>query len=264
MRSIQKATLFFKRHHSSYAEWRSLIIYIDNERVASIDNRSEVLLLVNLGVYSLHACIDNLKSNPLILEICKVETIYFECGVNRYECWLKRVLKDQSSQTNEVGLELHPNQLEEKDREIEIHRQQTANLIELAKLIASQPINIKTMAKVENQIMTGDRHINTGGGNYIESNTGTYIQGNYISMSQDLTQAAEQIQALLKKLQDQGVSVDDAQVYVSEEMASQAKQNPNMKDKLLKWGQSLGDATVSDVVKGVVKLAIRAAGVPLP
>jgi hypothetical protein len=37
-----------------------------------------------------------------------------------------------------------------------------------------------------------------------------------------------------------------------------------MKDKLVKWGQSLGSATVSDVVKAAVKLAIRSAGIPLP
>ena len=39
--------------------------------------------------------------------------------------------------------------------------------------------------------------------------------------------------------------------------------------RLLKMGlglsvESLGNATISDVVKGVVKLAIRSAGIPIP
>ncbi|MBW4626272.1 MAG: hypothetical protein KME49_12395 [Brasilonema octagenarum HA4186-MV1] len=116
-------------------------------------------------------------------------------------------------------------------------------------------------------VMSDNRTINTGGGSYYESiNTGGghYIQGNYINMSQDLTQAASQIQDLIEQLQKRGVTVDTAQEQVANDLATQAQNNPTMKDKLVKWGQSLGDATVSDVVKGVVKLAIRSAGIPLP
>ena len=116
----------------------------------------------------------------------------------------------------------------------------------------------------ENSSMSGDRNINTGGGNYIESNTGTYVQGDYFSMSQDLTQAASQIQDLIEQLQKRGETIDFAQEQVAKDMADQAKTNSSVKDKLLKWGQSVGDATVSDVVKGAVKLAIRSAGIPLP
>ncbi|KAM3090001.1 hypothetical protein ACKFKG_31220 [Phormidesmis sp. 146-35] len=112
--------------------------------------------------------------------------------------------------------------------------------------------------------MSVDRHINTGGGNYIESNTGTYVQGNYINMGSDLSRAAAQIQDLIEQLQKKGVTVDVAQEQVARDMATQAQTNSTIKANLLKWGQSLGDATVSDVVKGAVKLAIRSAGIPLP
>jgi hypothetical protein len=115
--------------------------------------------------------------------------------------------------------------------------------------------------------MTENREIHTGGGNYYESistSGGDYIQGNYINMSQDLTEAAAQIQDLVEQLQKRGTTVDVAQERVAQDIATQAQNNPTMKDKLLKWGQSLGDATVSDVVKGAVKLAIRSAGIPLP
>lgn len=98
---------------------------------------------------------------------------------------------------------------------------------------------------------------------YIENN-GTYVERDYINMSQDLTKAASQIQDLIEQLQKRGVTVDVAQTQVAENIATQAKKDSTMKEKLAKWGQSLGDATVSDVVKGVVKLAIRSAGIPLP
>jgi biotin operon repressor len=125
----------------------------------------------------------------------------------------------------------------------------------------------EALGKIGDNKMSGDRVINTGGGSYYESiNTqgGNYIQGNYINMSQDLTQAAVQIQDLIEQLQKQGVTVEAAHEQVVSDMATQAQNNSVMKDKLVKWGQSLGDATVSDVVKGIVKLAIRSAGIPLP
>ncbi len=80
----------------------------------------------------------------------------------------------------------------------------------------------------------------------------------------DLPKAASQIQDLIEQLQKRGVTVDVAQTQVAENIATQAKNDSTMKVKLTKWGQSLGDATVSDVVKSVVKLAIRSAGIPLP
>ena len=114
--------------------------------------------------------------------------------------------------------------------------------------------------------MSGDRviHVN-GDGNYNESISGTYVQRDYIvNMSQDLAQAATQIQTLIEQLQHQGVNIDVAQKEVATQLVTQAQNNPTMKAKLVKWGQSLGDATVSDVVKGAVKLAIRSVGIPLP
>ncbi len=125
----------------------------------------------------------------------------------------------------------------------------------------------EALGKIGDDKMSGDRVINTGGGNYYESIStegGDYIQGNYINLSPDLTQAASQIQELLDQLQQQGMSIDVAQEQVASDIANQAQNNPTIKDKLVNWGQSLANATVSDFVKGVVKLAIRSAGIPLP
>jgi hypothetical protein len=69
---------------------------------------------------------------------------------------------------------------------------------------------------------------------------------------------------LLTQRQKAGITVDAAQTKVAEDIAKQAEADPTVKAKLLKWGQSLGDATVTDVVKEVVELALRSAGLPLP
>ncbi|WP_071880833.1 pentapeptide repeat-containing protein [Geitlerinema sp. PCC 7407] len=140
-----------------------------------------------------------------------------------------------------------------QDQQLVEYRQHNTELLRI----------IRVMAEKEES----RRNINTGGGNYIESNSGGYAEGNYvnyINMNQNLTHAASQIQALIDQLQSQGMDVDVAKEKVAADIANQAKNNPSMQAKLLKWGQSVGNATVSDVVQGVVKLAIRSAGLPLP
>lgn len=51
--------------------------------------------------------------------------------------------------------------------------------------------------------MTGDRNINTGGGNYNEHIEGNYIQGNYYAAAENesLADVAAEIQALLEQLE---------------------------------------------------------------
>jgi hypothetical protein len=125
------------------------------------------------------------------------------------------------------------------------------------------------IGKIGDEPMPGDRIINTGGGDYIEKGDKVgrdKVIGDKFNLSsnQNLAEAAAQIQALLQQLQQQGLTVDESNAQVANDVADQAKSDPNMKEKLLNWGQSLGDATVTDVVKGVVKLALRSAGLPLP
>ena len=142
--------------------------------------------------------------------------------------------------------------LADKDREINRLFFQSNQQLEVQKLMAEN----------------SSRTINTGGGNYIESIDGNYIQGNFINLSQDLTQAAAQIQDLLTQLQTQGATVETAQQKVATDLANEAKANPTMMGKLVGWGQGLAQEaskkTVGDVVAGTVKLGLRAAGLPLP
>jgi len=125
---------------------------------------------------------------------------------------------------------------------------------------------VKTMAeKPGNTYNTYQNGAKFGGGSAIGDGV-TTIGGtlNDFSNAQDLTEAAAKIQTLLTQLQKQGVTPEVAQQQVADDLADQAKKDDAMLGNLVKWGQKLGDATVTDVVKGVVKLALRSAGVPIP
>jgi len=107
-----------------------------------------------------------------------------------------------------------------------------------------------------------------GGGFAAEG--GFQVGGNLIDLSSapNLSDAAQQIQELLQQLEGQGVSIEDAKQQAASELAKQVKVNPTIRENLVKWGQSLADTagktTVSEAVKGVIKLAAQMSGIPLP
>jgi uncharacterized protein YjbI with pentapeptide repeats len=94
---------------------------------------------------------------------------------------------------------------------------------------------------------------------------GTYIGGNYINMSHDLTQAATEIQQLLQQLQTQeGLTLDVAQDRIATELGNQANSNETIKQKLRNWGASLATGTVNEVIiSSVIRAACNIAGIPL-
>lgn len=169
-------------------------------------------------------------------------------------------------ESNEKLLQMqYQHQLQLKDVEIEGYRRENTNLLKMVDVLGNRPINAIALSGSQSM---GDRNINTGGGNYNERIDGNYIQGNYINMSQDLTQAAQQIQDLLQQLQNQGVPVETSQQQVAADMAKQAETNPAMMEKLVLWGKAMAnkasETTVSEAAKIVLTLALKAAGVPLP
>jgi hypothetical protein len=105
-------------------------------------------------------------------------------------------------------------------------------------------------------------------GNYINNGDSTNVQGNYINISQDISQAAAQIQQRLNQLETQGYSLEEAQQKVARALAIQAKNEPNTRNKLIKLGRYLGDAAanglIGEAVVWVVKVALASAGFPLP
>ncbi|MBW4666162.1 MAG: hypothetical protein KME60_01665 [Cyanomargarita calcarea GSE-NOS-MK-12-04C] len=117
---------------------------------------------------------------------------------------------------------------------------------------------------------SNEYNIGSIGGNFNQSIQGGYVQvhGNYINMSQDLPQAAAQIQELLTQLQSQGYSRKDAQQKVANDWANEAKSNPQAKGKLVKLGQYMRDGAangvIGEVAVEIIKLALRLSGIPLP
>ncbi|MEP0870054.1 hypothetical protein NDA01_09580 [Trichocoleus desertorum AS-A10] len=115
--------------------------------------------------------------------------------------------------------------------------------------------------------MSGDRSINTGGGNYIHSLKGNYIQGNYIQgnsteVNQDFSQVVIHIQQRLAQLQDERkYSSEESQRIVATELANQAKSQPALKQKLITLGKYVRDGVANGLIGQaaveVVKIALQ-------
>ncbi|OUC15346.1 MAG: hypothetical protein B0A82_07650 [Alkalinema sp. CACIAM 70d] len=80
--------------------------------------------------------------------------------------------------------------------------------------------------------MAGDRHINTGGGNYIENLSGDYIQGNYYAADtrQSLAESAKEISDLLNQLSVTYPTTDPAMMAA---LHHEIQRNPTLKARLV-------------------------------
>lgn len=84
---------------------------------------------------------------------------------------------------------------------------------------------------------------------------------------QDISEIAEEIQNLLTQFQSQGLSEKEAQEKVADGLATKAKSDPSMWEKLKSFGNicasASGKAVIEEVVKAVFKLALEKAGIHL-
>jgi hypothetical protein len=104
-----------------------------------------------------------------------------------------------------------------------------------------------------------------GGGFAAEG--GLQVGGQLIDLSaaNSLADAAKEIQELIQQLQKQGVSSEDATQKAASDLAEQAKANPSVMSKVVKWGMdTAGKTTVGEATKGVIKLTLQLLGIPLP
>ena len=226
-------------------DWAALLVSIHQLQIKSSDNQLSIQAIENKG------------DGDFVVRVTVPP------DSNKAE--IEKFIKEKYESERQVLESSYRSELKLKDAEIDSYRRENANLMKVLEWQSAKPI-VNT-EKVGSIYMPDIRNISINSGNYNESiNTGggSYIQGNYINMSQDLTEAASQIQDLLEQLQKQGVMTNVAQEEIAKDLATQVQNNPKIKDKLVLWGQSLGSATVSDVVKGIVKLAIKSAGIPLP
>ncbi|MEH1903665.1 MAG: hypothetical protein V7L04_20210 [Nostoc sp.] len=90
---------------------------------------------------------------------------------------------------------------------------------------------------------------------------------NYINISEDLSEAATQIEEFLEQLENQGYNHQAAQQKVAKDWANEVQNNPRVKGKLVKLGQSIRDAAASAVIGeatlNVIKLVFASLGIPL-
>jgi uncharacterized protein YjbI with pentapeptide repeats len=99
--------------------------------------------------------------------------------------------------------------------------------------------------------MTGDRNINTGGGNYNERIERDYIQGNYYAAGQpqSLAQAAADIQMLLKQLeQTYPTTTTSQQMVVAAEAINRIESNPLLKERVINAVKSGGLAAFEKAI----------------
>jgi hypothetical protein len=142
-------------------------------------------------------------------------------------------------------------------QQVQVDRQEKARLLGVIEKMSEQERSTYDL-----------RGAKFGGGFAAEG--GFQVGGNLIdvSSSPNLADAAQQIQDLLKQLEVQGITLEDAQQQVASDLAKQAESNPTVLGKLVQWSKTLADTasktTVSEAAKGVVKLALQMSGIPLP
>lgn len=123
-------------------------------------------------------------------------------------------------------------ELQAKDREIAIYKQQSADILELARLAASRPITVETKAMVD---QSKDRTINI---KTQEIHGSAYTEGNTIyheaSKNPSLTEAAQDIQNLLKQLEaTHPTATSLEQMAIATEAVKQIESDPSLKQKAI-------------------------------
>jgi hypothetical protein len=150
-------------------------------------------------------------------------------------------------------------ELNAKNEKIEIYKQKSADIMELAKLAASRPINI---SQTQGNNMAGDRNIHMGSGNYNERIEGNYVQGNYYAAGekQNLAEAAAEIQALLKQLeQSYPANTTSDQMVIAAKAIESIESNPNLKQRVISAVKEGGIAAFEKAIDNPVGAFIAGA-----
>ncbi len=174
-----------------------------------------------------------------------------------FEAKYKRALKIKEQQYRE--------KLNAKDREIEIYKEQNANLNNLAIILANQPITFNNMNSNEPRNETHNSTFNapvSGYANVMRDNSKIEAnQYNYSSEEkQSLAEAAAEIQELLNQLSETYSNPEEAKQKTAEELATKARQNPSFKEILKNLGKFVGskagETAITESVKQLVPIAL--------
>jgi uncharacterized protein YjbI with pentapeptide repeats len=126
-----------------------------------------------------------------------------------------------------------------KDKEIESFKRESANMVEITKLLASRPITVEATAvsNADNQSKTTNYNLNNakfGGGFAAEGGTQTGGTFNDYSTQQDLAAAAQDIQSLLNQLSQTYPSTTiTEQATLATKAVEEIEKNPPLKARVV-------------------------------
>lgn len=184
-------------------DWKAFLISLDelqneygreNISVQSIEKKSKEAFVVHLDVPP--------EANKAAIE---------NKAIQLYENNIK-ALEDK-----------YRSELNAKDREIEIYKQKSADILELAKLAASRPITVEAKAVAEHPKFQQNFNAPVyGNAQNVEGNQNIYAS----EEKQTLAKAAEEIQNLLKQLEQTNptATVEQQKAYVDAAISPTVKQ----------------------------------------
>ena len=169
--------------------------------------------------------IENKHDGAFVVKVAVPED--FDKGEMEKFFWQKYELKLEAAE------EKYRSQLQAKDIEIDIHRRQNADIMEIAKLLASRPINVEAKAVAGDKIEAENIGIaKVSGGEINDSKVAGVINE---AEEQNLAQAAEEIQQLLEQLEKTYPTETTAdKMGLATEAITQIENNPPLKGKIVR------------------------------
>ena len=208
-------------------DWQAFLISfqkLQKEQRIRVEDENEQLPIIR--------AIENKDDGAFVIRVsvpAKSDKAEFEKSFKReYEHQLKAIEEKYSSQLNAKNNEI-----------ISIYRQNSADLLQLAKLAASRPITLETKAVAESESIS-DRIIQTGNFGIGYMNHGEIKEGAKVAgvinetEQQNLVDAATEIQQLLEQLTDSYPTTTSREKnIVVGEAVEQIENNPTLKIKVI-------------------------------
>ena len=154
---------------------------------------------------------------------------------------------------------LQEKEIEHQQQRIQDFQHHNTNITEIVKMLGNRTINVEAKA------VTGD-NINQKGNFVAGVQKGGTIQGTVqiienLNDKETFAEIAVDIQQLLAQLETQGFSPQGAKNKVATDLATQANENPEFKNKLAQWGKYVADAAANGMIgSGVVEVIKLALG----
>ncbi len=214
-------------------DWQAFLISFEQLQVMYQDEALEIQAIERKG----HTFIIRLATVP------SVETALLEREA--------RSLYTQALQQMEAQYRA---ELQAKDREIEIHRKQSANMTEITRLLASRTINVEAMAVSENNSSnhSSDQFNNDLRGakianfaNQVNDQGRQQAKQYNTEAHQSLAEAADEIQTLLQQLEQSNPDATEQQ----QQAYLNAAISPSIKQRAISAFKSGGEAAIGEFLE---------------